>query len=130
MSATMTNRDGSSRFFDRGFVTYSNESKEQLLGVAPQTLLNFGAVSEETALEMASGTIKKSLADTSLSITGIAGPGGGTAEKPVGTVCFGWALPNGKLISTTQHFPGDRQTVRTSAAAFAISELYHRLQAL
>src|SRR5215212_9301448 len=83
---------GSSAWFDRGFVTYSNEAKQEMLGVRAETLARHGAVSEETAAEMARGALERSRGSFALAITGIAGPTGGTAAKPVGTVCFAWAL--------------------------------------
>lgn len=128
VAATMTDRAGSSDFFDRGFVTYSNAAKQDMLGVASLTLDNHGAVSEETAGEMAQGAKGNSLADLSLSITGIAGPGGGTADKPVGTVCFGWTLTNDETTTSTQHFSGNREEVRQQAAAFAVEQLLRLLE--
>lgn len=107
---TMT--PGSSAWFDRGFVTYSNAAKVEMLGVAAGTLQQHGAVSEETAREMALGALSHSRAQVAGAITGIAGPDGGSAEKPVGTVCFAWALPGGRLLSETRRFDGDREAVR------------------
>lgn len=103
---------GSSGWFERGFVTYSNAAKIELLEVHPHTLQKYGAVSEETAREMALGALKHSRAQIAAAITGIAGPDGGTAEKPAGTVCFAWALENGAVRSTVHRFAGDRATVR------------------
>ena len=91
IAGALTDIAGSSDVFDRGFVTYSNEAKQQMLDVKAATLQQFGAVSEATAKEMAYGAIAHSMADISVSVTGVAGPGGGTAEKPVGLVCFGIA---------------------------------------
>jgi nicotinamide-nucleotide amidase len=114
---------GSSGCFERGFVTYSNEAKIEMLGVNPSTIEANGAVSENTAREMADGAIKNSRAQLSLSITGIAGPTGGSKEKPVGTVCFGWKYANFPAQSNTQHFDGDRHSVREAAVKFALSKL-------
>ncbi|MES2501783.1 MAG: nicotinamide-nucleotide amidohydrolase family protein [Pseudomonadota bacterium] len=118
----ITSVAGSSAWFDRGFVTYSNQAKIDMLGVNNQTLIQFGAVSEQTAAEMAQGALKFSLAQISASITGIAGPDGGTADKPVGTVCFGFALIN-SVKTSTQHFVGKRESVRQQASIYAISQL-------
>lgn len=117
---------GSSAWFGVGFVTYSNEAKQQLLNVFSQTLANFGAVSEQTALEMASGALEKSHANIAASITGIAGPDGGTAAKPVGTICFAFALNhqgNFSTSSTTQHFTGNRESIRLQSTEYALKAL-------
>ena len=118
----ITSVAGSSAWFDRGFVTYSNQAKMDMLGVNKQTLLKFGAVSEQTAAEMAQGALRFSLADISASITGIAGPDGGTAVKPVGIVCFGFALKN-SVKTSIQHFVGNRESVRQQASVYAIFQL-------
>ena len=123
VSQVITQVSGSSAWFDRGFVTYSNEAKQDMLKVKATTLATEGAVSEATAIEMAEGAIKQSLAELSLSITGIAGPAGGTAEKPVGTVCFAWARTAQPSKASTQQFSGDRNSIREQAVHFAISEL-------
>lgn len=107
---TMT--PGSSAWFDRGFVTYSNAAKMEMLGVAESTLRQYGAVSEQTAREMAQGALERSRAQLAGAITGIAGPDGGSADKPVGTVCFAWAGPDGSLRSETRHYHGDRDAIR------------------
>jgi nicotinamide-nucleotide amidase len=106
---------GSSAWFDAGFVTYSNDAKIAMLGVDAETIAQHGAVSEQTALAMAAGALEHSRSDIAAAITGIAGPDGGTAEKPVGTVCFAWATANGRTISSTLHFAGDRQRIRTAS---------------
>lgn len=121
-AACVTAIPGSSAWFERGFVTYSNESKIELLGVSPQTLEKYGAVSEETAQEMALGALKHSHADIAAAITGIAGPDGGSAEKPVGMVCFAWAYKSGKVVCDTQHFAGDRQTIRGLSVQHALNQ--------
>ena len=120
VACALTETAGSSAWFDRGFVTYSNQSKEQLLGVRPDTLAKHGAVSEATAREMAAGALARSGAQLALSITGIAGPGGGVPGKPVGTVCFGWALTDANTTAETCHFQGARGTIRLLAARHAL----------
>lgn len=111
---------GSSGWFDRGFVTYSNEAKMEMLSVSAGALKQYGAVSEEVAREMAAGALRHSQARIAASSTGIAGPGGGSAEKPVGMVCFAWATVDGVLISQTCHFEGDRAAVRRQAVAILL----------
>lgn len=123
VTAALTHHAGSSVYLDRGFVTYSNDAKTEMLGVSQRTLENHGAVSEETAKAMAEGAVHNSHADISLSITGIAGPGGGSEEKPVGTVCFAWTVPNNTTVTQTRLFKGDRSEVREQAAAHAMREL-------
>src|SRR5512140_1459323 len=103
---------GSSAWFDRGFVTYSDASKTELLGVPPFCLEQCGAVSEAVARSMAEGALRRSDADVAVAVTGIAGPTGGTPDKPVGMVCFGWALRGTATGVATAHFPGDRAAVR------------------
>src|SRR5215831_857510 len=97
IAQAVTSVAGSSDWFERGFVTYSNEAKKEMLGVRAATLSRHGAVSEEAAREMASGALKRSGAHVAIAVTGIAGPGGGTREKPVGTVCFAWATKKGAI---------------------------------
>jgi nicotinamide-nucleotide amidase len=111
---------GSSEWFERGFVTYSNAAKEEMLGVKRQTLERHGAVSEETAREMALGALARSRGSLALAITGIAGPGGGSPAKPVGTVCFAWAR-GGAVRSETRHFGGDREAVRRQSVEHALA---------
>jgi len=110
---------GSSDWFERGFVTYSNEAKRELLGVQDVTLVKHGAVSEATAREMAAGALGRSHAQLALAVTGIAGPGGGSAQKPVGTVCFAWAVGS-KIHSETRRFDGDRESVRRQSVVRAL----------
>ncbi len=126
LSALLTSQSGASAYFDRGFVTYSNQAKIDMLDVQPATLEKFGAVSEQTALEMTRGVIKHSNSDISVAITGIAGPTGGTKEKPVGTVCFGFCV-FGECFAVTQYFNGDRIEVVQSSVEFAISTLVKQL---
>ena len=120
IAAALTETPGSSVWFDRGFVTYSNAAKVDMVGVSAQTLADFGAVSEATAMEMAAGALERSGAWLALSVTGVAGPGGGSPEKPVGTVCFGWATRDASPRATTVRFAGDRAAVRHQAALFAL----------
>jgi nicotinamide-nucleotide amidase len=124
----ITHTAGSSAWFDRGFVTYSNAAKIDMLGVRPQTLENYGAVSPETAAEMASGAIKNSKAMISLAITGIAGPTGGSPDKPVGTVCFAWCLRDADGKPTPPSYErrlltGDREMIRRKAVIHALNGL-------
>jgi nicotinamide-nucleotide amidase len=117
---------GSSSWFERGFVTYSNAAKQELLGVRKETLEAHGAVSEETAREMADGALKKSKGTIALAVTGVAGPGGGTREKPVGMVCFAWA-DGKKLRSETRRFSGDRDSVRRQSVLRALQGVLETL---
>lgn len=116
----VTSVSGSSEWFERGFVTYSNAAKQELLGVAEKTLEAHGAVSEETAREMARGALERSRGTLALAVTGIAGPGGGSAGKPVGMVCFAWAGKTGMLRSETCSFRGDRESVRRQSVVHAL----------
>ena len=119
----LTALPGCSGWYERGFIAYSNVAKMEMLGVPAATLDTFGAVSEETALAMATGALAHSRAQASLSITGIAGPAGGTPEKPVGLVCYGWALTDGTVLTSTCRLSGDREEIRTRAAASALRGL-------
>lgn len=118
---------GSSAWFDRSFVTYSNEAKQEMIGVREATLQQFGAVSEQTVEEMALGALLHSRATLAAAISGIAGPGGGSAEKPVGTVCFGFASVQGWLKIETCHFTGDREQVRQQAIKHVLQSLIQHL---
>jgi nicotinamide-nucleotide amidase len=124
----VTSVSGSSEWFERGFVTYSNASKQELLGVGAATLERHGAVSEETAKEMALGALERSRGTVAVSITGVAGPGGGSAEKPVGTVCFAWAS-GGAARSETRRFAGDRESVRRQSVIHALQGVLKLLDA-
>jgi nicotinamide-nucleotide amidase len=123
LAAAITHKPGASDIFDCGFITYTNQSKMNLLGVPEVVLSSFGAVSGETAEAMAKGALKNSNAALAVSITGIAGPGGGTDKKPVGTVFFGYALKNGSTGSIECHFKGNREQIRTAAATNALEHL-------
>jgi nicotinamide-nucleotide amidase len=120
IAGAITAVPGSSRWFDRGFVTYANEAKVEMLGVSADTLASAGAVSEAVAAEMAAGALARSRADVAVAVTGIAGPDGGTPAKPVGTVCFAWARRGGAVATATLHFPGDRAAVRAATVAAAL----------
>ena len=115
-----TDLPGSSAWFERGFVTYTNESKQEMLGVKAQTLESQGAVSEATVREMVEGTLRHSRAQLSLAISGIAGPGGGSAKKPIGTVCFAWGTEGQVPFSESLCFEGDREEVRRQAVLHAL----------
>jgi nicotinamide-nucleotide amidase len=125
----VTHTAGSSAWFERGFVTYSNQAKIEMLGVRPGTLEKFGAVSPETAAEMATGALKNSNALISLSITGIAGPAGGSPGKPVGTVSFAWCRVGKTADAETAVFAGDREAIRRQAVVHALHGLLFRLDA-
>lgn len=120
IAKTLTDLPGSSAWFDAGVVTYSYEAKEALLGVNPRTLERTGAVSEETALEMVSGALARFGAGMAVAVTGIAGPSGGTADKPVGTVWIGWKRRGGYAHAQLFHFDGDREAVRRQTVAAAL----------
>jgi len=122
VAAACTDLAGSSSWFERGFVTYSNAAKTQMLGVDAQLIATHGAVSEPVARAMAQGALHHSAAQVALAITGVAGPGGGSAAKPVGTVWFAFAGPWG-VCSEVQHFGGERAAVRQAAALHALSRL-------
>ena len=121
---------GSSHWYECGFITYSNTAKREILGVKTETLARFGAVSEQTARAMVEGALAHSHADMAVAITGIAGPGGGTAEKPVGTVCFAWALRKQPVQTGTKQFSGDREAVRRAAVKAALHGLNSLLESI
>jgi nicotinamide-nucleotide amidase len=117
---------GSSAWFDRGFVTYSDDAKIEQLGVSRETLATYGAVSTQTAAEMAAGARRASRASWTVAVTGVAGPGGGSIEKPVGMVCLGWAGPGG-VASERRLLQGDRAAVRRESVRIALAGLIARL---
>ena len=123
LAEILTRIPGSSVWFERGFVTYSNEAKQELLSVPFKTLEQFGAVSEETASAMVKGAVDNSRADYGISITGVAGPDGGTEEKPVGMVCLGWYKRNAEGHTTQIHFSGDRLAIREQSCLLAMQGL-------
>lgn len=126
IAAACTDFSGSSRWFDRGFVTYSNAAKTEMLGVDAALIARFGAVSEEVAVAMAQGAIKHSAAQVSVAVTGVAGPTGGSVEKPVGTIWIAWCV-NNQATAQLCHFEGDRTTVRALTVQQALQGLIERL---
>jgi nicotinamide-nucleotide amidase len=129
----VTQVPGASDWYDRGFIVYSNEAKQQVLGVSPVYLRDFGAVSEPVARAMAFGALTHSHAQIAVAVTGIAGPGGGTLDKPVGTVCFAWAIKRDAAAApwvktATRRFDGDRASVRTQAIVAALEGLISLLE--
>jgi nicotinamide-nucleotide amidase len=118
---------GSSAWFDRGFVTYTNTAKQEMLGVRKATLVRHGAVSEETVREMAEGALARSHAGIAVAVSGVAGPAGGTPEKPVGTVCVAWCLKGEAPQSETLHLKGDRDAVRRETVVRALAGAIARL---
>jgi len=127
IAGAITQVAGSSAWFDRGFVTYSNEAKIEMLGVRSETLAAHGAVSEATAREMAAGALTRSSADIAVAVTGVAGPAGGSLEKPVGQVSFAWACRGRSVEARTEQFAGDRAAVRDAAVALALEGLIKRV---
>jgi len=130
--AALTDLPGSSDWFERGYITYSNQAKTECLGVPAETIESFGAVSEQVAKAMSEGAQKNAGVNVAVSITGIAGPAGGSIEKPVGTVCFGWTITKENLVTITicktMQFSGDRQAVREQARDYALSKLIELLK--
>jgi nicotinamide-nucleotide amidase len=116
----MTAVSGSSEWYERGFITYSNEAKQEMLGVQAATLQEHGAVSERTVEEMAAGALLHSRAAVAVSVSGVAGPTGGTAAKPVGMVCIGWCVGGRPAFAATYHFKGDRESVRRQSVLAAL----------
>ena len=127
IAGAITDVAGSSAWFERGFVTYSNDAKIEMLGVRADTLARYGAVSEATAAEMAAGALAHSRSEWAVAVTGVAGPDGGSPEKPVGMVCFAWAQRHGPVQTATQHFPGDRAAVRAATVEAALIGVLIRL---
>jgi len=128
VATAITRISGSAKYFERGFVTYSNVAKKEMLGVSQRTLARHGAVSEEVAIEMARGALAHSHADVAVSITGIAGPTGGSRLTPVGTVHFAWAVRNGPVQARRFRFRGDRVAVRLQSVYVAIQGLIDLLR--
>ena len=127
IAAACTDLAGSSNWFERGFVSYSNTAKCEVLGVDPALIERHGAVSEPVVRAMASGALAHSQAQVAIAVTGVAGPGGGSPEKPVGTVWLAWATPLG-VTSELQHFPGDRAAVRQATVQHALARLTELIQ--
>jgi len=126
IAGACTDLSGSSNWFERGFVTYSNEAKTELLGVDAALIARTGAVSEAVAQAMALGALAHAHAQVAVAVTGVAGPSGGSPDKPVGTVCFGFALP-GRVFTETRRFAGDRAAVRAAAVRHALQRLLELL---
>ncbi|HYT96721.1 MAG TPA: CinA family protein [Casimicrobiaceae bacterium] len=129
VAGAITTIAGSSDWFDRGLVTYSNAAKRELLDVPQSVLDAHGAVSEPTAIAMAEGALQRSDAALTVAVTGVAGPGGGTPEKPVGMVCFAWARKDGATISRTHYLSGNRADVRQASVAIALRGLIDAVEA-
>ena len=127
ISSSLTSIPGASNYFNCGFITYSNQSKVNMLSVNPKTIELFGAVSEKVAYEMAMGAGQNSQSDLAISVTGIAGPSGGTPKKPVGTVCFGFYV-DGNVETTTQFFSGVRSEIVSQSITFALTELILKIE--
>jgi nicotinamide-nucleotide amidase len=123
VAVSITELAGSSDWFERGYVTYSNQAKSEDIDVSQNLIEQHGAVSDQVARAMALGAKQNSGSDLSLSITGIAGPTGGSPKKPIGTVCFAWVLANDQIVSETKHFEGDRQQIRQQACDFSLRKL-------
>jgi nicotinamide-nucleotide amidase len=128
IAGACTDLAGSSAWFERGFVTYSNEAKTELLGVDAALIREHGAVSEPVVRAMVTGAIARSRAQVAVAVTGVAGPTGGSVDKPVGTVWFGWRLPD-RVETEVRHFNGDRTTVRAHTVAHALARLAELLAA-
>lgn len=128
VAQAVTSVAGSSAWFERGFVTYSNISKQQMLGVEEATLAQYGAVSEATVREMVAGALQHSEAQVSLAVSGIAGPEGGTPDKPVGTVWFAWGIKNGMIFARVHHLNGDRADVRAQSVRIALQGVLDLLE--
>ena len=120
IAKAMTDVPGSSGCFDRAFITYSNEAKQEMLGVAAETLKQHGAVSEAVVREMVQGALERSRATVAVAVSGIAGPDGGTEEKPVGTVWLAWGLGSGEIMTAKEMFSGDREEVRYRSSVSAL----------
>ena len=129
ISAFITDISGSSEWFDRAFVTYTNEAKMEMLGVSSDTLQQYGAVSSRTVEEMVRGAVERSAATVGVAVSGIAGPTGGTPEKPVGTVWMAWCYPDGYVETECHHFDGNRQEVRLCTVAEAFRRLLEKISA-
>lgn len=130
VASAVTNIAGSSEWFERGFITYSNEAKREMLGVTQDTLAHHGAVSEATVREMVAGALHHSRAQVALAVSGIAGPTGGTLDKPVGTVWFAWGVKGRQCISRLHHLSGNRTEIRMKSAYIALQGILEQLNQL
>lgn len=130
LGQTITSIAGSSVWYERGFITYAVISKREMLGVSGATLEQYGAVSEEIAYEMAEGAIARSHAQVAVSVTGIAGPDGGSAEKPVGMTCFAWIIKDGLARTEIRYFSGSREAIRRQAVAGALQGVIDLLRGI
>jgi nicotinamide-nucleotide amidase len=128
VSQVITSVAGSSAWFERGFVTYSNRAKQEMLGVRPETLQRYGAVSEQVVCEMAEGALVHSQAQVSVAISGLAGPEGGSPSKPIGTVWLAWALEGRQSRARATHFAGDREMVRQQAVMAALQGIIETVE--
>ncbi|GAB4130121.1 MAG: nicotinamide-nucleotide amidase [Sideroxydans sp.] len=129
VAQAVTEVAGSSAWFERGFVTYANQAKIEMLGVSPETLRQYGAVSEATVREMVLGALRHSHAQVALAVSGIAGPGGGTPDKPVGTVWFAWSLQGATVLTRCHRLAGDRSAVRAQSVRIALHGVLELLAA-
>ncbi len=120
IAAALTDLAGSSQWFERGFVTYSNQAKQDMLRVTSAALADHGAVNETVVSQMVAGALAHSDAQVAVAVSGIAGPGGGSADKPVGMVCLGWQATGGEPVVRTEYFNGDRAAVRAQTVACAL----------
>ncbi|MGD8908893.1 MAG: nicotinamide-nucleotide amidohydrolase family protein [Chromatiales bacterium] len=127
LAKVMTDLPGSSEWFDRGYVTYSNAAKQSMLGVREATLIAHGAVSKQTVAEMTQGALRESGTDLALAVSGIAGPHGATPEKPLGTVCFAWQRRGEEAHVSRERFDGDREAVRRQSVAYLLARLEEML---
>jgi len=130
LGQSITSIAGSSGWYDRGFITYSVVSKREMLGVSQATLDEYGAVSEQTASEMAAGAIGRSHAQVAIAVTGIAGPGGGAPHKPVGMVCLAWMIKDGLARAETHYFSGHREEIRGQAVGIALQGVIDLLNSI
>jgi nicotinamide-nucleotide amidase len=128
VATRVTDVAGCSDWFDRAFITYTNLAKQEMLGVSEACIDEHGAVSEETVRQMATGALAASRAQVAIAISGVAGPSGGSEDKPVGTVWFAWAYGDDSLVSERQLFGGDRKNIRQQAAAYAMRRVIERLR--
>lgn len=128
VAMAITDIGGSSEWFERGFITYANGAKQEMLGIAPETLIRFGAVSEAVVRDMVAGALHHSHAQVALAVSGIAGPSGGTPEKPVGTVWFAWGIKGGQCVAQLHHLSGSRAEIRAQSVHIALQGVLELLR--